>query len=84
MRITSSVGGVETELDTGWVFGQNITAGSGFKRISILTLNKIAIIGINMRVECTNGANTEDCSVPAPAPSSLNSTAQGNFYCVDK
>ena len=71
---------VETELDTGFVFSRNITVSNSFsfKRISILTLNKIAIIGINMGVVCTNGADTDDCSVPTTTPDTTSTiTTQG-------
>ena len=64
-RITGIVNGEEVTLDDVFVFSATLGAGNGFRRIASLSLNQIAIVGVNVRVDCTNGVNTADCSVPA-------------------
>ena len=40
--------------DDVFVFGMDIQAGTSFTRITALSLRGIAIVGVNIRVMCTN------------------------------
>ena len=62
MRISGTRNGSEVQVDDVLVTGFNIAASSGFRRLSVLSTNQIALVGVNVRVECTNGATTDDCS----------------------
>ena len=74
--------GEKVHLDDVWVYGHSIRAGNGFRRITYLSLKHVAIVGVNVRVDCTNGATTDDCSIPPPT-TGANSTAPSTVATQD-
>ena len=62
----ATVDGEEVHLDDVWVFGVNIPADNTFRRITALSLKRIAIVGVNVRVMCTNDCS-EDSTTAAEA-----------------
>lgn len=76
MTITAIVNSEEVYLDEVWVFGFVIPADGIFRRITFLSFKQVAIVGVNVRVQCTNGAETDDCSVPIETTEEIQSTTQ--------
>jgi hypothetical protein len=74
VRITAIVNGEEIHLDDAWVFGSRIPADGVFRRISRLSFKQVAIVGVNAKIQCTNGAETEDCSHPTTTTEDIYST----------
>ncbi len=62
VRITGTKNSETIHLDDVFVLGQDIAVGDGFRRITHLSQKQIAIVGVNVRVECTIETNTSDCS----------------------
>ena len=65
MKIVAIADDQETDLDIVWVFRKNIPADGIFRRIIAQSQNGIAIVGVNVRVMCTDEASAENCTVPA-------------------
>lgn len=55
----------EILVDEAWAFSFIIPADVILRRKMQISFKMVAIVGVNVRVECTNGAETADCSVPA-------------------
>ncbi len=60
VRITGTKNSETIHLDDVFVLGQDIAEGDGFRRITYLSQKQIAIVGVNVRVECT--AAESNCS----------------------
>ena len=57
-RITAIENGIETIVDDAFVFGATIPPNGVFRRIARLSRKQIAVVGVNVQVRCTNGAET--------------------------
>ncbi len=60
VRITGTKNNEIIHLDDVFVLGQDIAVGDGFRRITYLSQKQIAIVGVNVRVECTTAES--NCS----------------------
>lgn len=75
MRISTIRNGEEVHVDDVWVYGFRIPADGTFRRITYLSFKQITIVGVNIRVQCTNNATTADCSAQS---SSTQTSATAN------
>lgn len=85
MKITAIMNSEATHLDDVWVYNHPIPADGTFRRITYQSFKQIAIVGVNVRVQCTNDATTADCSVPAtimPNPTQITTLAPSTTTTV--
>lgn len=64
VRIVTRADNGDTPVDDLLVRDSDIPADGIFRRISALSMQETALVGVNVKVDCTNETITPNCSVP--------------------